>query len=116
MQVCVVRLRSILVFFATIACVEGQSCRCPLCRATQALWLISSHCSDFVIIIFQRLRAMVFFKCFKSNTITILAKEGDSQDRGTMLKLCALLIDPKALVLPSKDNSMHIKLWSFDIS
>ncbi|KAM2234974.1 hypothetical protein ACFXTI_013174 [Malus domestica] len=34
---------------------------------------------------------MVFFKCFKSSTITILAKEGNSQDRGTTLKLYAPL-------------------------
>lgn len=59
---------------------------------------------------------MIFFKCFKSNTITILAKEGNSQDRGTTLKLCALLTSPKALVLPVKDNSIHIKLWSSEVS
>ena len=59
---------------------------------------------------------MVFFQCFKSNTITILAKECDSQDRGTTLKLCALLTGPKVLVLPSKDNSMQIKSWSSDAS
>ncbi|RXH70585.1 hypothetical protein DVH24_013331 [Malus domestica] len=60
--------------------------------------------------------AMVFFKCFKSNTITILVREGDSQDKGTTLKLYAQLTGPKALVLPSKDNSMHIKSWSSDAS
>ncbi|KAB2635771.1 hypothetical protein D8674_026305 [Pyrus ussuriensis x Pyrus communis] len=59
---------------------------------------------------------MVFFKCFKSNTITILAKEDDSQDRGMTLKLCAQLTGPKALVLPVKDKSMHIKLWSSEVS
>ena len=58
------------------------------------------------------IEAMVFFKCFKSNTITILAKDGDSKDKGMTLKLCAPLTGPKALVLPMKDNSMHMKLWS----
>nr|CBL94166.1 hypothetical protein [Malus domestica] len=58
---------------------------------------------------------MVFFKCFKSNTITILVKEGDSQVRGTMLKLCAQLTNPKALVLPMKYNLMHIKSWSSEV-
>ncbi|KAM1454903.1 hypothetical protein ACFXTO_004344 [Malus domestica] len=52
---------------------------------------------------------MVFFKCFESNTITILAKDGDPQDSGTTLKLYAPLTGPKALALPGKDNSMHIK-------
>ncbi|KAM2349874.1 hypothetical protein ACFX1X_013329 [Malus domestica] len=59
---------------------------------------------------------MVFFKCFKSNKITILAKESDLQDRGTTLKLCVLFTGPKSLVLPSKDNLMHIKSWSSDAS
>ncbi|KAM1405246.1 hypothetical protein ACFX2F_000097 [Malus domestica] len=59
---------------------------------------------------------MVFFKCFKSNTITILAKEGDSQDRGMTLKLYAPLTGPKALALPPKDNSIHIKSWSSEVS
>ncbi|KAM1588549.1 hypothetical protein ACFX10_027550 [Malus domestica] len=59
---------------------------------------------------------MVFFKCFKNNTITILTKEGDSQDKGTRLKLCAPLTGPKALVLLAKDNSMHIKSWSSEVS
>ncbi|KAM1119574.1 hypothetical protein ACFX2B_043138 [Malus domestica] len=58
---------------------------------------------------------MVFLKCFKSNTITILAKEGDSQDSGTTLKLYAPLTGPKALALPAKDNSMHIKSWSSEV-
>ena len=60
--------------------------------------------------------AMVFFKCFKSNTITILAKEGDSQDKGTTLKLCELLDGPKAIVLPAKDKSIYIKSWSSNVS
>ncbi|RXH71234.1 hypothetical protein DVH24_018589 [Malus domestica] len=47
---------------------------------------------------------MVLFKFFKSNIITILVKEGDSQDRGMTLKLCVPLTGPKALVLPTKDN------------
>ncbi|KAM1159059.1 hypothetical protein ACFX15_031700 [Malus domestica] len=59
---------------------------------------------------------MVFFKCFDSNTITILAKAGDSQDRGTTLKLYEPLTGPKALVVPAKDNSMHIKSWSSEVS
>ncbi|KAB2626826.1 hypothetical protein D8674_020444 [Pyrus ussuriensis x Pyrus communis] len=59
---------------------------------------------------------MVFFKCFKSNTITILAKESDSQDRGTTLKIYAPLTGPKTLALPTKDNSMHIKSWSSEVS
>ncbi|XP_068317086.1 uncharacterized protein [Pyrus communis] len=59
---------------------------------------------------------MVFFKCFKSNTITILAKENDSQDRGTTLKIYAPLTGLKALALPTKDNSMHIKSWSSEVS
>ncbi|KAM1305603.1 hypothetical protein ACFX2F_023121 [Malus domestica] len=59
---------------------------------------------------------MVFFKCFKSNTITILANEGDSQDRGTTLKLCVSLTGSKALTLHAKDNSMHIKSWSSEVS
>ncbi|KAB2617407.1 hypothetical protein D8674_013276 [Pyrus ussuriensis x Pyrus communis] len=59
---------------------------------------------------------MVFFKCLKSNTITILAKESDSQDRETLLKLCVPLISPKALVLLVKNKSMHIKSWSSKVS
>ncbi|KAM1064509.1 hypothetical protein ACFX2A_029146 [Malus domestica] len=59
---------------------------------------------------------MVFFKGFKSNTITILAKDGDSQDRGTTLKLYVPLTGPKMLALPVKDNSMHIKSWSSEVS
>ncbi|KAM2879551.1 hypothetical protein FF1_015032 [Malus domestica] len=59
---------------------------------------------------------MVFFKCFKSNTITILAKEGNSQDRGMMLKICAPLTNPKAFVLLAKDNSRYIKSWSSEVS
>ena len=90
-------------FFATVACFEGPSCSCPLCCAAQVLWL------TFL------LRSWYFFKCFKSNTITIFAKEGDSQDSGTTLKLYAPLTGPKALVLPAKDNSMHIKSWSFEV-
>ncbi|KAM1611363.1 hypothetical protein ACFX1Z_000150 [Malus domestica] len=58
---------------------------------------------------------MVFFKCFKNNTITILAKESDSQDKGTTLKLCTPLTIPKALILPANDNSMHIKSWSSEL-
>ncbi|RXH70549.1 hypothetical protein DVH24_013295 [Malus domestica] len=84
-------------------CVEGPSCSCPICREVQEITYVIAA-------------AMVFFKCFTSNTITILAKEGDSQDRGTTLKLCVLLIGPKTLVIPSKDNSMHIKSWSSDAS
>ncbi|KAM1624623.1 hypothetical protein ACFX2K_022785 [Malus domestica] len=53
---------------------------------------------------------MVFFRCFKNNTITILAKEGELQDRGTTLKLYVQLTGLKALVLPAKDNLMHIKI------
>ncbi|KAM1606964.1 hypothetical protein ACFX1Z_027601 [Malus domestica] len=59
---------------------------------------------------------MVFFKCFKSNTITILVKEGDSQDKGTTLKLYTSLTGPKVLALLAKDNSMHIKSWSSEVS
>ncbi|KAM2872280.1 hypothetical protein FF1_019817 [Malus domestica] len=59
---------------------------------------------------------MVFLKCFKNNTITILAKEGDPQDSGTTLKLYVPLTGPKALVLPIKDNSMHIKSWYSEVS
>ncbi|KAB2605721.1 hypothetical protein D8674_005438 [Pyrus ussuriensis x Pyrus communis] len=59
---------------------------------------------------------MVFFKCFKSNTIIILMKEGNSQDWGMTLKFYAPLTGPKAFVLPAKDNSMHIKSWSSDVS
>ncbi|KAM1266350.1 hypothetical protein ACFX2J_035927 [Malus domestica] len=59
---------------------------------------------------------MIFFKCFKSNTKTILAKDGDSQDKGTTLKLYAPLTGPKALALLAKDNSMHIKSWSSEVS
>ena len=59
---------------------------------------------------------MVFFKYFERNIITILAKEGDFQDRGTTLKLCTSLTCPKALVLLAKDNLMHIKLWSSEVS
>ncbi|KAM1128189.1 hypothetical protein ACFX2B_037664 [Malus domestica] len=40
---------------------------------------------------------MVFFKCFRNNTITNLAKECDSQDEGTTLKLYPPLTGPKAL-------------------
>ncbi|KAM1325704.1 hypothetical protein PS2_046301 [Malus domestica] len=59
---------------------------------------------------------MVFFNFFKSNTITILMKKGDSQDRGTTLKLCVPLTSPKSLFHPAKDNSMHIKSWSSSVS
>ncbi|KAM1381767.1 hypothetical protein PS2_033887 [Malus domestica] len=59
---------------------------------------------------------MVFFKCFKSNTITILAKDGDSQDEGTTLKLYTPLTGSKALALLAKDNSMYIKSWSSEVS
>ncbi|KAM2634946.1 hypothetical protein EV1_025361 [Malus domestica] len=59
---------------------------------------------------------MIFFKCFKSSTITILAKAGDSQDRGTTLKLYEPLTGPKALALPAKDNFTHIKSWSSEVS
>ncbi|KAM2187957.1 hypothetical protein FF1_029876 [Malus domestica] len=60
---------------------------------------------------------MVLFKRFKSNISTILAKEGNSQDKGTTLKLYAPLTGPKALALPTKDNnSMHIKSWSSGVS
>ncbi|KAM1329423.1 hypothetical protein EV1_013413 [Malus domestica] len=59
---------------------------------------------------------MVFFKCFKNNTMTILVKEGDSQDEGTTLKLYAPLTGPKALTLLAKDNSMHIKSWYSEVS
>ncbi|KAM1787680.1 hypothetical protein ACFX11_038047 [Malus domestica] len=55
---------------------------------------------------------MVFFKCFKNNTITILAKECDLRDRGATLKLYAPLTGPTVLVLLAKDNLMHIKSWS----
>ncbi|KAM1890650.1 hypothetical protein ACFX14_034009 [Malus domestica] len=59
---------------------------------------------------------MVFFKCFKSSTITILTQAGDLQDRGTTLKLYEPLTGPKALALPAKDNSMHIKSWYSEVS
>ncbi|KAM1355800.1 hypothetical protein ACFX2H_029809 [Malus domestica] len=59
---------------------------------------------------------MLFFNCFKNKTITIITKEGDSQDKGMTLKLCASLTSPKTLVLPVKDNSMHIKSWSSEVS
>ncbi|KAM3007686.1 hypothetical protein FF2_031904 [Malus domestica] len=59
---------------------------------------------------------MVFFKCFRNNTITFLAKEGDSQDEGTTLKLYPPLTGPKALAFLVKDNSMHIKSWSSEVS
>ncbi|KAM2504194.1 hypothetical protein PS1_038136 [Malus domestica] len=35
---------------------------------------------------------------------------------GMTMKLCAPLSRPKALVLPVKDNSRHIKLWSSEVS
>ncbi|RXI04765.1 hypothetical protein DVH24_039039, partial [Malus domestica] len=35
---------------------------------------------------------------------------------GITLKLCASLTGPKVLVLPAKDNFMHIKLWSSKVS
>ncbi|KAM1552055.1 hypothetical protein PS1_044631 [Malus domestica] len=59
---------------------------------------------------------MIFFKCFKNNTITFLAKEDDLQDEGTTLKLYAPLTGLKALALLAKDNSMHINSWSFEVS
>ncbi|KAM1535832.1 hypothetical protein ACFX1Z_014796 [Malus domestica] len=59
---------------------------------------------------------MVFFKCFKGGTLTILAQAGDLQGRGTTLKLYEPLTGPKALALPAKDNSMHIKSWSSEVS
>ncbi|KAB2597520.1 hypothetical protein D8674_000440 [Pyrus ussuriensis x Pyrus communis] len=59
---------------------------------------------------------MVFFKCFKSNTINILAMEGNSLDRGTTLKLCTSLTGSKELVLLAKDNSMYIKSWFSEVS
>ena len=59
---------------------------------------------------------MVFFRCFKGGTLTVLAKDGDSQDSGTTLKFYAPLTGPKALVLPAKDNSMHIKSWSSEVA
>ncbi|KAM1985392.1 hypothetical protein ACFX16_013566 [Malus domestica] len=59
---------------------------------------------------------MIYFNNFKIYTIIILTKEGDSQDKGTTLKLSVPLTGPKALVLPAKENSMHIKSWSFEIS
>ncbi|KAM2762613.1 hypothetical protein PS2_014318 [Malus domestica] len=59
---------------------------------------------------------MVFFKCFKSNIITILTKDGDSQDKGTTLKLYVPLTGSKVLALPTKDNSTHIKSWSSEVS
>ena len=55
-------------------------------------------------------------KCFKNNTITILEKECDLQDKGTTLKFYGLFTGPKALVLPAKDNSMHIMSWSSEVS
>ncbi|KAM1087966.1 hypothetical protein ACFX2B_013302 [Malus domestica] len=48
--------------------------------------------------------------------MTILVKEGDSQDEGTTLKLYAPLTGPKALTLLAKDNSMHIKSWYSEVS
>ncbi|KAM1787837.1 hypothetical protein ACFX11_038200 [Malus domestica] len=60
--------------------------------------------------------AIVFFKCFKSNTITILVKKGDSQNKGMTLKLCALLTSLKGIVLLAKHNSVHIKSWSSEVS
>ncbi|KAM1937253.1 hypothetical protein ACFX15_014436 [Malus domestica] len=59
---------------------------------------------------------MVFFKCFKGSTLTILTQAGDSQDRGTTLKLYEPLTGLKALALPAKDNFMHIKSWSSEVS
>ncbi|KAM1396779.1 hypothetical protein ACFX2I_014435 [Malus domestica] len=59
---------------------------------------------------------MVFFKCFKSNTIIIFANEGDSQDKGKTLKLYVSLTGPKVFVLPTKHNSMHFKSWSSEVS
>ncbi|RXH71446.1 hypothetical protein DVH24_018801 [Malus domestica] len=56
-------------------------------------------------------KSLISHRCFKNNTITVLAKEGELQDRGTTLKLYVQLIGPKALVLPAKDNLMHIKSW-----
>ncbi|RXI04910.1 hypothetical protein DVH24_039184 [Malus domestica] len=68
--------------------------RTPLEKIGKAFNLSFSH--NFTVLTGrQLLRAMVFFKCFKGNTITILAKEGDSQYRGTMLKLYVLLTGPK---------------------
>lgn len=59
---------------------------------------------------------MVFLKCFKKNTITILANDEDSQDKGTTLLLYAPLTDPKTLNLPERDHCMHLELWTQQVS
>ncbi|RXH78647.1 hypothetical protein DVH24_002165 [Malus domestica] len=79
----------------------GLHCVVPFGHSLSSVVTLPSNARNYL--------PVVFFKCFKSHKITILAKESDSQDRGTTLKLCVLFTSPKSLVLPSKDNLIHIK-------
>ncbi|CAL8152125.1 unnamed protein product [Prunus armeniaca] len=55
---------------------------------------------------------MVFFKCFKKGTVTILEDESDNRDEGTTLLVGAPLL---ASEVSEVDNSLHIPSWSQEV-
>ncbi|KAM2132608.1 hypothetical protein ACFX1Q_013987 [Malus domestica] len=59
---------------------------------------------------------MVFFKYFKAGTVTILASDRESQDKGTILLLHESLTDPNASSLLKGNLLVHIDLWTQEVS
>ncbi|CAL2270742.1 unnamed protein product [Prunus armeniaca] len=55
---------------------------------------------------------MVFFKCFKKGTVTILEDESDNWDEGTTLLVGAPLL---ASEVSEVGNSLHIPSWSQEV-
>lgn len=55
---------------------------------------------------------MVFFKCFKQGTVTILEDPTDTQNEGTTLTSYCALIGPRALGEFPHDNSLHPSRWT----
>ncbi|CAL8168348.1 unnamed protein product [Prunus armeniaca] len=55
---------------------------------------------------------MVFFKCFKKGTVTILEDESDNWDEGTTLLVGAPLL---ASEVSEVGNSLHIPSWSHEV-
>lgn len=59
---------------------------------------------------------MAFLNSYKNRTITILTKDGESQNKGTTLPLHALLTGPKTLIRSAKDKSLHIESWTDEMT
>ena len=55
---------------------------------------------------------MVFFKCFKEKTVTILEDDSEDFEEWTTLSMHKSLIDLQSLLVLVTKDSLHISSWS----